>query len=191
MQVNGSATTRIYYDKNKYKEAAFEHSTVHRSGIRHLKLKDGEYTHRVKGKPLASLDHIKHLWTIIPAGVESYLGTKEMPAGSNFIINLPDGAVAGAFHLFAIPKDGNMNFELDMPAHNKEGQMNFHVYRIALDSCDIALFAYQSDAFLSHPPKTISIPNLEEFLPVINVITSSYIEFELLRMTQSIIKPKS
>jgi len=187
-KVNGSGTSRIYYSENKYKEANFEHSTVHSSGVRHLKLKDGDYTHRTKGRPLVSLDHIKHLWTIIPGDIESYQGIKEIPNGSNFIINLPDGAIAGVFHLFAIPRDGNMNLELDMPPHDKERQMIFHVYRIVLDTCDVALFAYQSEGFSSQPPRTISIPNLEDFLPVVSVINSDYIEFELLRMTQSVTK---
>jgi len=185
-KTSGTPYSRIYYGKGKYKDARFDHSIVHSSGVRHLKLKSGGYTHRVKGKPLKSLDHIKHLWTIIPGGIKSYQSSEEIPKGSNFIINLPVGAITGVLHLFAVPKTGNVNLNFDTPTYEKETKMTIHCYRIPLDNTDIVLFGYQSEAFLAHPPKTISIPNLEEFLPVISVITDEYIEFELRKINQSI-----
>lgn len=151
--------------------AEIEHTTIHATGQSHTKMKDGSlsinYDKDHAGIPLADLNTIKHLGTLISRDMGSDDELKPTRA-TDVSIERGAGQKFSVLDILAVPKGANFNFTADWDMENeRQVMMTIGMHRLGFNGFDVLVFTRSSDQFDKVPPKTLHLPDMNNLVPFV------------------------
>lgn len=175
----------VRYDDAEVVLSPIDHSTVHGTGVQHVKFLDNTYATQQIGIPLKGLPGARPLWTIVPGKFETAM-VFDRPKGRIHGIKEPPEIPARALSLFAIPKGtfGALNIAFDLDDLGDQIPPPIYVEPVEFRFFDVVFFWYSTGKFIAPPPVTYVFPALGNLAPFIRAVNDQSMEVVLRAITK-------
>lgn len=174
-KVNGQNFRIDLEDLNE--ELELDHFSIHGTGVEHTRLKNSkEVLHRSSRTPLRDLDRPRHLWTLVLPDITN-LSSEKADRVRDLKFDYPDTMTGGTLTFIATPKNKDIHFtetreeNNDRPTIHASGWIVWNV-----GEYNIFIYSHYSDKHTGSPSRILRLAFSEDYIPIVNFITPSYVE---------------